>query len=151
MYSVLLTISWIFMNDTIISLLGYITWVLILLVWLAIYRTLLVAKKEQTVNGFKSDGSNSPAFGEHLARAQGNCVESFAFVGGLMLLALATNSTVITDGLALLILAARLGQSITHLISTSVLAVQIRFAFFLAQIGICFYWVIIFVTKFIGA
>jgi hypothetical protein len=151
MYSILLKISWIFMNDTIISLLGYITWVLILLVWLAIYRTLLVAKKKQTVNGFKSDGSNSPAFGEQLARAQGNCVESFAFVGGLMLLALATNSTVITDGLALLMLAARLGQSITHLISTSVLAVQIRFAFFLAQIGICFYWVILFVSKFIGA
>jgi hypothetical protein len=139
------------MNDTIISLLGYISWILILLVWIAAYRTLLVAKKEQAVNGFKSDGSNSPAFGEQLARAQGNCVESFAFVGGLMLLALATNSAAITNGLALLLLAARLGQSITHLISTSVLAVQIRFAFFLAQIGICFYWVVLFATKFIGA
>ena len=139
------------MNDTIISLLGYITWILILLVWIAAYRTLLVAKKEQAVNGFKSDGSNSPAFGEQLARALGNCVESFAFIGGLMLLALATNSAAITNGLALLLLAARLGQSITHLISTSVLAVQIRFAFFLAQIGICFYWVVLFATKFIGA
>jgi hypothetical protein len=139
------------MNDTIISLLGYISWILILLVWIAAYRTLLVAKKEQAVNGFKSDGSNSPAFGEQLARAQGNCVESFAFVGGLMLLALATNSAAITNGLALLLLAARLGQSITHLISTSVLAVQIRFAFFLAQIGICFSWVVLFATKFIGA
>jgi len=139
------------MNDTIISLLGYISWILILLVWIAAYRTLLVAKKEQAVNGFKSDGSNSPAFGEQLARALGNCVESFAFVGGLMLLALATNSAAITNGLALLLLAARLGQSITHLISTSVLAVQIRFAFFLAQIGICFYWVVLFATKFIGA
>ena len=139
------------MNDTIISLLGYISWILILLVWIAAYRTLLVAKKEQAVNGFKSDGSNSPAFGEQLARALGNCVESFAFIGGLMLLALATNSAAITNGLALLLLAARLGQSITHLISTSVLAVQIRFAFFLAQIGICFYWVVLFATKFIGA
>ena len=139
------------MNDTIIGLLGYITWILVLLVWLAVYRTVLVAKQQRAVNDFKADGSNSPGFGERITRAQSNCVESFAFVGGLMLLALATNSTVITDGLALLILAARLGQSITHLISTSVLAVQIRFAFFLAQIGICFYWVIIFVTKFIGA
>jgi hypothetical protein len=137
------------MNDTIISLLGYITWILILLVWIATYRTLLVAKKEQAVNGFKSDGSNSPAFGEQLARALGNCVESFAFVGGLMLLALATNSAAITNGLALLLLAARLGQSITHLISTSVLAVQIRFAFFLVQIVICIYWVVQFATKFI--
>jgi hypothetical protein len=138
------------MNDTIIGLLGYITWILVLLVWLAVYRTLLVAKKQQAVNDFKADGSNSPAFGERLARTQGNCVESFAFIGGLMLLALATDSAVITNGLALLLLAARIGQSITHLLSTSVLAVQIRFAFFLAQIGICFYWVVLFAFKFIG-
>ncbi len=138
------------MNDTIVSLLGYITWILILLVWLAIYRTVLVAKKEQAVNDFKSDGSNSPAFGEQLARAQGNCVESFAFIGGLMLLALATNSAVITNGLALLLLAARLGQSITHLLSTSVLAVQVRFVFFLIQVAICFYWVFQLASKFMG-
>jgi len=139
------------MNDTVIGLLGYITWILVLLVWLAVYRTLLVAKKQQAVNNFKADGSNSPAFGERLARAQGNCVESFAFMGGLMLLALATDLAVITNGLALLLLVARLGQSMTHLISTSVLAVQIRFAFFLAQVGICFYWVVLFASKFIGA
>jgi uncharacterized MAPEG superfamily protein len=138
------------MNDTIIGLLGYITWILVLLVWLAVYRTLLVAKKEQAVNGFKSDGSDSPPLGERIARAQGNCVESFAFIGGLMLLALATNSAVITNGLALVMLAARLGQSITHLLSTSVLAVQIRFVFFLLQLAICFYWVFQFASKFIG-
>jgi hypothetical protein len=68
-----------------------------------------------------------------------------------MFLALATDSAAITNNLALLLLAARLGQSITHLISTSVLAVQIRFAFFLAQVGICFYWVVLFASKFIGA
>jgi len=138
------------MNDTIISLLGYITWILVLLIWLAVYRTMLVAKKEQAVNDFKSDGSNSPAFGERLARAQGNCVESFAFIGGLMFLALAINLAEITNGLALLLLAARLGQSITHLLSTSVLAVQVRFVFFLIQVAICFYWVFQLASKFIG-
>ena len=139
------------MNDTILALLGYITWILILLVWLAAYRTVLVAKKEQSVNSFKPDGSNSPGFGERITRAQGNCVESFAYIGGLMLVALTTNSAAITNGLALLLLAARLGQSVMHLISTSVLAVQIRFAFFLAQVGICLYWVVLFASKFIGA
>ena len=139
------------MNDTILALLGYIIWILVLLICLATYRTLLVAKKEQAVNGFKPDGSDSPALGERITRAQSNCVESFAFIGGLMLLALATDSTAITNGLALFLLAARLGQSVTHLISTSELAVQIRFAFFLAQIGICLYWVVLFASKFIGA
>jgi hypothetical protein len=139
------------MNDTIIALLGYISWILLLLVWLAVYRTMLVANKSQAVNEFKSDGSNSTVFGERLSRAQGNCVESFAFIGGLMLLALATDSALITDGLALTLLVARLGQSIIHLLSTSVLAVQIRFVFFVLQLAICFYWVYQFSVKFIGA
>jgi uncharacterized MAPEG superfamily protein len=139
------------MNDTIVGLLGYITWTLVLLVWIVSYRTLLVTNKQKAANAFKPDGSDSPPFGERLTRAQSNCVESFAFIGGLMLLALATNSAVITNGLALLLLAARLGQSITHLISTSVLAVQIRFVFFVVQIGICLYWVVHFAFKFIGA
>ena len=76
-------------------------------------------------------------------------VESFAFFGGFMLLALATNSVVITNGLALLLLAARLGQSITHLLSTSVLAVQVRFVFFILQVAICFDWVVLLAAKFI--
>jgi uncharacterized MAPEG superfamily protein len=139
------------MNDTIISLLGYISWTLVLLIWIAVYRTLLVTNKQKAPNDFKADGSNSPPFGERLTRAQSNCVESFAFIGGLMLLALATNSAVITNGLALLLLAARLGQSVTHLISTSVLAVQVRFAFFLVQVGICCYWLVQFFLKFVGS
>ncbi|MEP1445913.1 MAG: MAPEG family protein [Paraglaciecola sp.] len=138
------------MNDTIIALLGYIAWILILLIWLTSYRTFLVLAKRKAANAFKSDGSDSPPFGERLTRAQSNCVESFAFIGGLQLLALATDSIAITNDLALLVLAARLGQTITHLISTSVLAVQVRFAFFVIQLGICVYWVGLFASKFMG-
>jgi uncharacterized MAPEG superfamily protein len=138
------------MNATIIALLGYITWLVILLAALALYRTNLVMSRKKAPNGFKADGSDSSPFGQRLTRAQANCVESFAFIGGLMLLALATDSTVITNGLAYVLLIARLGQSITHLISTSNVAVQVRFAFFLVQVGICLYWIVQLATKFIG-
>ena len=136
------------MNATIIALLGYIAWIVILLVALAIYRSTLVMKRKKAANSFKADGSDSPPFGHRLTRAQANCVESFAFSGGLMLLALATDSTVITNGLAYILLLARLGQSISHLISTSIFAVQVRFAFFLVQVGICLYWIVQLATKF---
>jgi len=136
------------MNATILVLLGYIGWLLDLLIFLAIYRTALVMGKSRKPNGFKADGSDSPPFGERLTRAQANCVESFAFIGGLLLVALATDSAAITNGLAYILLLARMGQSITHLISTSVLAVQIRFAFFLVQVGICVFWLMKFIEKF---
>lgn len=138
------------MNATIIALSGYIGWTLLLLVLLAVYRTMLVMNKERQPNGFKADGSDSPEFGQRVARAHLNCAESFVVTGGVMLLALATSSAAITDPLAYYLLAARLGQSIVHLASTSVLAVQIRFALFLAQIGISGYWLVMIVTKFAG-
>ena len=138
------------MNATILALIGYLAWTILLLVALGSYRTVLVMQKQRKPNGFKSDGSDSPALGARLTRAQGNCAESFSFIGGIMLLALATGSTVITDPLAYFLLAARIGQSTVHVISTSVLAVQIRFALFLVQVGICIYWLALLTQKFIG-
>lgn len=136
------------MSATILALVGYIAWTIVLLVGIAVYRTVLVMQKNRLPNGFKADGSDSPEFGQRLTRAQGNCAESFVFTGGVMLLALATSSSAITDPLAYVLLAARLGQSIIHLTSSSALAVQIRFAFFLVQVAISAYWLIQIVSKF---
>ncbi|GAB2684149.1 MAPEG family protein [Aliiglaciecola sp. 3_MG-2023] len=136
------------MNATIIALLGYISWTLLLLILLAAYRTILVSQKQRLPNQFKADGSDSPDFGQRLTRAHLNCAESFVLIGGTMLAALATNASAITDTLAYYLLAARLGQSVVHLVSTSVMAVQIRFVFFLIQIGICIYWLFKLVTNF---
>lgn len=137
------------MNATILALLGYISLIVILLILLATYRTALIQKKTKAANSFKADGSGEPPFGLRLNRAHANAAEGFSFIGGLMLLALATDSTVITDGLAFWMLGARIGQSVTHLISTSVFAVQIRFVFFLLQIGIAIYWLGLLAYKFI--
>jgi hypothetical protein len=56
--------------------------------------------------------------------------------------------TGITDGLAYYLVGARILQSIVHLISTSNIAVQVRFAFFLVQLGIAVYWVLEFIKTF---
>lgn len=136
------------MNNTIIALLGYIGWTVLLLVWLETYRTLRVLKKEKAPNEFSTDGSDMNPFGQRLTRAFGNCLESFAFIGGPMLLAIASGAAAITNPLALYLLVARLGQSVIHLISSSELAVQIRFAFFLVQQGIVIYWVYLLAMNF---
>ena len=57
-----------------------------------------------------------------------------------MLLALATGTTQITDGLALVVLTARIAQGLVHLWSTRNLAVLIRFGLFLIQYAIAVYW-----------
>lgn len=138
------------MNNTILAVIGYLGWTVFLLAWLESYRTILVVKKEKAPNGFQTDGSDVPAFGLRLTRALGNTMESFAFIGGTMLLAIASGAAAITNPLALYVLVARVAQSVTHLISTSELAVQIRFVFFLVQQFIVIYWLYLLAITFLG-
>ena len=131
------------MSATYITLIGYISWTMLLLLVLAGYRTVL-SKKMKTLK-FAADGSDVPDLGNRITRAQANCSESFAIIGGTLLLAIATSSTAITDGLAYVLLAARLAQSIVHMLSTSNVAIQIRF---LIQFGLCGYWLFMLFIEF---
>jgi len=111
-------------------------------------RTHAVLFKNRAVNSFQPDGKDVSDFSARLARVHANCYESFPFIGGLLLLALATNLTAITSPLALVLLACRIGQSLIHLVSTSGLAVQVRFALFVAQFLIAAWWTIQFAQTF---
>ena len=136
------------MNPTAIALAGYLLWTLLLLGGILGLRSYLTLSGQRPANRFKPDGSDVSPFAERLSRAHANCYESFPFLGGLLLLALATDTQPLTDPLALVVLVSRLGQSTVHLLSTSVMAVLVRFAFFLVQVLISVYWALRFITYF---
>ena len=138
------------MNLTALALIGYITWTLLLIIVVVSHRAILIFAGQRAINSFKADGTDVSDFSARLCRAHANCYESFPFIAGLLLLALATNLTNITDSLAVIVLISRIAQSTIHVISTSVWGVQIRFGFFGIQIGICIYWIIGFLQHFIG-
>jgi len=108
-------------------------------------RTVLTVTGKRKANEFKPRGEGESAFTRRLLRAHANMYEAFP-LWGLLLLAIATKQTAVTDGLALYCLGARLAQVAVHLISTSELAVKIRFSFFLAQLGVFAYWLVGFGT-----
>ena len=136
------------MNPTVIALVGYSLWTLLLLGGILGLRSYLTLSGQRPANRFKPDGSDVSPFAERLSGAHANCYESFPFLGGLLLLALATDTQRLTDPLALVVLVSRLGQSIVHLLSTSVMAVLVRFTFFLVQVLISVYWALRFITYF---
>lgn len=130
------------MSSSLLALLGYCAWVLVLLATIAAQRTALTLTGAREANSFSPTGADVSPFSERLCRAHANCYEFFPVFGGLLLLAAAGQQTVITDPLAPWALAARLAQSVVHLASTSAAAVTLRFAFFLAQLGIAALWVV---------
>ena len=133
------------MSPSTSALLGYIIWMLALLFTLASVRVGLVMTGKKAPNSFAPDGADVSPFVNRLCRAHANCYESFPIFGGLLLLAIATGNTGITDGLAYYFIGARVLQSVTQLISKSSLAVNIRFAFFIVQIVIGVIWILEFI------
>jgi uncharacterized MAPEG superfamily protein len=133
------------MNPTIAALLAYVAWTMVLLFMLAYVRVSLTLMGKRQANSFDPTGIDVSPFTNRLCRAHANCYESFPILGGLLLLAIATDNTAITDGLAYYLVAARVLQSATQLVSSSNMAVQLRFAFFVAQLGIALWWMLQFI------
>lgn len=123
-----------------IALVAFIAWTLLLLTLMEVIRTQLVLRGKVPANGFTPDNANLSPFMQRLARAHANCLESLPIFGGLLLIAIATDSTSTTDPLAYLLLGARVFQSLVHLASVSALAVTIRFTAFAVQMAIGLYW-----------
>ena len=136
------------MSLSFFAVIAYIVWTIILIIMIEVFRTYLVVKTGHAINDFSPDGSDISPFAHRLSRAHANCYESFPIIGGTLLVALATGQTGITDPLALWVIAARVAQSSTHIISGSVLASQVRFIFFLIQLTISTWWIVQFSLQF---
>jgi uncharacterized MAPEG superfamily protein len=123
-----------------IALVGFIAWTLFLLILMELARVRLVVASRFDPREFRPDNANLSSFMQRLARAHANCVESFPFFGGLLLVTIATDQTSLTDPLAFLLLGARIVQSSVHVASLNTAAVNFRFLAFAVQVLIALYW-----------
>ena len=124
------------MSNTAVALLGFTSWTLFLVLSIAMFRGYWSVKGGHALNAFAPDGSDVSPFSNRICRAHANCLESLPVFAVIALYALATDQTSVTDPLALYVLAARVGQSTIHMISTAVPAVLVRANLFAVQVGI---------------
>ncbi|MDN5938227.1 MAG: MAPEG family protein [Salinisphaera sp.] len=131
------------MSLSLIALLGFAAWTLFLLVAIiAPYRVGRVlsghAKSDSWTRGRAIE---DPAFIQRVSGAQANCLENLPIVAAVILVAAVSGQSAITDCLALWLLAARIGQSLSHMISVHHLMIFfVRFPLFLIQVAILVYW-----------
>lgn len=135
------------MNSSLLALTGFVIWTLLLLVLMESLRSRLVLLKAVPSNGFQPDNGNLSPFMQRLARAHANCLEGLPVFGGLLVIASLSGQTAITDPLALVLLGARVVQSLIHLASLSVMAVNLRFTAFAGQMLIALYWAFALLTS----
>jgi uncharacterized MAPEG superfamily protein len=127
-------------GPTALALLGFLGWTLALLLLMELLRARLVLIGATRADRFTPDNAGLSPFMQRLARAHANCIEGLPLFGGLMLLALVSGQSALTDPLAPWLLGARLLQSSVHLASLQVMAINLRFAAFMVQVGIAVWW-----------
>ncbi|HEY9134244.1 MAG TPA: MAPEG family protein [Pseudomonadales bacterium] len=124
------------MSVTATALIALAGWFLLLAILIVLFRGFIIAAQGRAANDFNPDGSDVSPFSARLSRVHANCVENIPLMGMVLLYAIASGKTGITDPLAMYLLYARIGQSSVHLISTSVAAVMLRGTLYSVQLGI---------------
>lgn len=123
------------------ALLGFAAWTIFLVLSLGTVRT-AIASRGKPANSFKPSGEDLPGLPHRLTRAHANCYENLPAAAAIMLYAVANGQTAITDPLAYPFLAARIAQSLVHMISVSNPAILARFALFIVQQVILVIWIL---------
>ena len=129
-----------------LALLGYATWTLTLIILIVLYRSTFIMTKKRAANEFCPDGSDVSGFSNRLCRAHANCVENLPIFTAIILFAIVTRQTDVTNSLALVVVFARIAQSSVHLISASAQAVMLRGTLFMIQLGVMGWWAYQFLT-----
>ena len=128
------------MATTTVALAGFAAWYIVLTLALASYRVYVTVSTGKPVNSFAPDGSDTPGIGRRLTRARDNCFETLPVFAAIAVAAHISSRVDVTNGLAMWVLYARIGQSVTHIISTAPPAVLIRATLFTVQAVIYLAW-----------
>ena len=117
-------------------------WTLAVLIGsVGVHRWSQILTGRSQVRDFRSDRVEGPDWYRRAMRAHANCVENLPVYGAIVVAALAAHAgSARLDQLAAVILAARIAQSVIHIVFAETnTAVAARFTFFAVQL-VCFVW-----------
>jgi len=118
-------------------LLGFAVWTLLVLVLtVGVYRWALILAGRVPIREWRADGQQGAEWYRRAMRAHANCVENLPVYGAIVVVIIAAGlHDAWLDGLAILLLAARVAHTVVHVAFEQTNAVAgIRFAFFFTQV-----------------
>lgn len=132
------------MDVSILSLLGFVAWSLALLAVGIFYRAAMVFSFTKKADAWTRgrDAGDPPVF-KRVSDAYLNCLEMLPMFAAVILAAAFTDNLVVTNGLAMIFLAARVLQSVAHVISVHHLMIFfVRFPMFMVQVVLLIWWLL---------
>ncbi|MCE7901938.1 MAG: MAPEG family protein [Gammaproteobacteria bacterium PRO9] len=131
------------------TLLGFTTWTLLLLVaTVGAYRWGMILFRGARVGSFRSDRLEGAAWYQRGTRAHANCIESLPVFGAIVFVISELGMVGrMIDTLCILVLVARICQSLVHLLHEQTdMFVAVRFSFFSVQL-VCMLSLIVLIAR----
>ena len=127
------------MSASVVCLLGLIGWSIVLLFVLLGARTKFFFTGQLV---FDQQGTDLGGTAQRITRAQANSLEWLVIPAALLTYGIAADQSAVTEGLAMVVLGARVLQSLTHIMSVSMPAIGIRATLFTVQVVIWIIWAV---------
>ncbi|HEX6277055.1 MAG TPA: MAPEG family protein [Polyangiaceae bacterium] len=126
-------------HPSLYALLGFVVWtMLVVVVGIGTPRLSAIWARRAPPKSFLADVPHGSDRYRRTMRAHANCVENLPIFAALVLIARAVSlESGVFEALAVTVLPARVGQTLTHVASGSNRAVVVRFLFFTVQL-LCF-------------
>ena len=118
------------------ALIGFAIWTVLLVLIAVGWRVAEVLRGRSAASWPRGGTTARPAFITRVEHAHLNCVENLPVFAAVVLAAAAMGKSTLTDAFAPIVLYARLGQSVTHMIGVSHILVLVRATFFTVQIAL---------------
>jgi uncharacterized MAPEG superfamily protein len=132
---------------SITALITYALWAIALVLALAIVRASMVLRGEAKANSFAAGVPHGGDAYWRLNRAHLNTIENLPIFAAIVLSGWVVGmESAMFNGLAVIVIVARIIQSLIHIVSGSVIAVSLRFAAFAVQL-VCEIWMAVLVLR----
>lgn len=122
----------------------YIGWTLLLLIGTLSFRGFMVMTGKRGADAWtRGRDPQDPAFFQGMAGAYANCLETAPLFAAIILIAHVSGQSAVTDSLVMVFIAARVIQSLAHMISvTHWMIFLVRFPAFVVQVALMTFWAI---------
>src|SRR2546426_879354 len=107
------------MSSSILALICFATWTILMSLVMVNHRVFYVLSGRRKINTFTPDGVAVSPFQARACRVHANCYENLPVFAALVLGAVVSGRSAVTDSLAMVAVYARIVQSAVHLVSTS--------------------------------
>jgi uncharacterized MAPEG superfamily protein len=124
------------------TVLLYAGWILLLALFYALPRVPQALLGQKRIDSWeRGKESTDPLFLQRAKSAHLNCLENFPVFAAVVAMAGVMGEVDAINGIAVFVLYARIGQTISHILGTSFVLVMSRATFFLAQVFLTLYMV----------